>query len=152
MVLTPGYCRASSKLTRANWRPERSAVGKVKWRPALGSTAQNTWAVPERRYWLSPLASLPGWRPPDRAQVGRQSHWLLIQAHHRLLGVVGPFIGRQDVLHLGDVVLVEFGHAPHFFPPRLEVVMQHQSPNGFAAHLPYQPALDCFLGHQPHGP
>jgi len=30
--------------------------------------------------------------------------------------------------------------------------MQQQQPNGFAAHLRHQPALDCFLGHQPHGP
>ena len=30
--------------------------------------------------------------------------------------------------------------------------MQQQPPNGFAAHLPYQPALDGFRGHQPHGP
>ena len=50
------------------------------------------------------------------AYVGVQRDRLLIQAHHRLLGIVVPFIRLQNILHLGDVFLIEFGHAPHFFP------------------------------------
>ena len=50
------------------------------------------------------------------ADVGVQRDWLLVQAHHRLLGIVRPFIRLQNVFHLGDVVFIEFGHAPHFFP------------------------------------
>ncbi len=40
--------------------PERSGVAKVKWRPALGSTAQKTLAIPQRSYSLSCRASRPG--------------------------------------------------------------------------------------------
>jgi hypothetical protein len=31
-------------------------------------------------------------------------------------GIVRLFVRLQNVFHLGDVVVVEFGHAPHFFP------------------------------------
>src|SRR5229473_835518 len=48
------------KATCANSNAERSGVGKVKCRPALGSTAQKTFAVPQRSYSLSRLASRPG--------------------------------------------------------------------------------------------
>ena len=51
-----------------------------------------------------------------RADVGVQGDWFLIQAHDRLLGIVGLFIRLQNILHLGDVVFIEFGHAPHSFP------------------------------------
>ena len=44
----------------ANSNAERSGVGKVKCRPALGSTAKKTLAVPRRSYSLSRLASRPG--------------------------------------------------------------------------------------------
>jgi len=44
----------------ANSKPERSGVAKVKWRPAFGSTAQKTLAVPLRLYSLSRRASRPG--------------------------------------------------------------------------------------------
>jgi hypothetical protein len=59
IVFASGY--ASAKVTQpwANSKPERSGVGKVKWRPALGSTAQKTLAV-RRSYSLSRLASRPG--------------------------------------------------------------------------------------------
>ena len=50
------------------------------------------------------------------AHVGVQRDWLLIQTHHRFLGIVGLFIRLQNVFHLGDVLVIEFGHAPHFFP------------------------------------
>ena len=55
-----GYCKAKWNRTCANWNPDRSVVGKVKCRPALGSTAQKTLAVPQRSYSLSRLASRPG--------------------------------------------------------------------------------------------
>src|SRR6266852_4745291 len=40
---------------------------------------------------------------------------LLVQAEHRLLGIVWLFIRLQHVLHLGDIVLIEIGHHPTFF-------------------------------------
>jgi hypothetical protein len=33
-----------------------------------------------------------------------------------LAGIVRLFVRLQNVFHLGDVLVVEFGHAPHFFP------------------------------------
>jgi hypothetical protein len=33
-----------------------------------------------------------------------------------LFGIVRPLICLQNVLHFGDVLFIEFGHAPHFFP------------------------------------
>ena len=60
------------------------------------------------------LASRLGWG--SGADIGRQRDRLLIQTHHWLGAVARPFLGLQDVFHLGDVFLVEFGHAPHFFP------------------------------------
>src|SRR5580658_7168611 len=50
------------------------------------------------------------------ADIGMQGDWLLVQTHHWFLGIVGFFIRFQNVLHLGDVVFIEFCHAPHFFP------------------------------------
>ena len=48
--------------------------------------------------------------------VGVQRDRLLIQTYHRLVGIVGLFVRLQNVFHLGDVGVIEFGHAPHFFP------------------------------------
>ena len=62
----------------------------------------------------------PGFPPrragEARADIGVQRDRLLIQTDHRFFGIVGLFIRLQNVLHLGDVVFIEFGHAPHFFP------------------------------------
>src|SRR5512135_2844253 len=110
------YCIASSQATRANSKAERSGVGKVKCRPAFGSTAQKTLAVPRRSYSLSRRAS------GDR---------LLIQTDYRFLLVIRPFVYFQDVFHLGDVFFIEVGHHPHFFPPRFEIVAQQENANGF---------------------
>src|SRR6266851_3738875 len=60
MVWASGYANAKVTTTWANSKPERSGVGKVKCRPAFGSTAQKTLAVPQRSYSLSRLASRPG--------------------------------------------------------------------------------------------
>ena len=48
--------------------------------------------------------------------IGMQSDRLLVQAEHRLLGIVWLFVRLQHVLHLGDIVIIEIGHHPHFFP------------------------------------
>ena len=47
-----------------------------------------------------------------------QRDWLLIQAHHRFLRIVGLLVRRQNILHLGNIFFIQFRHAPHFFPPR----------------------------------
>src|ERR1700684_927518 len=61
--------KGSSKTTWANSTAERSGGGNVKCRPAFGSTAQKTLAVPQRSYSLSRLASRPGFA----AEAGRTS-------------------------------------------------------------------------------
>jgi hypothetical protein len=33
-----------------------------------------------------------------------------------LLGIEGFLIDLQNILHLVDIVFIEFAHAPHFFP------------------------------------
>src|ERR1700740_835697 len=60
MVLAAGYANAKVTATWANSKADLSGVGKVKCRPAFGSTAQKTLAVPHRSYSLSRRASLPG--------------------------------------------------------------------------------------------
>src|SRR5579863_4569654 len=44
------------------------------------------------------------------------------------------------------------GAPPHFFPPRLEVVVEEQNSDGFPSHARNQFPLHGFLYHQPHGP
>src|SRR3954447_7697826 len=50
------------------------------------------------------------------ADISMECNRLLIQTHRRFLEIIGPFIGLQNILHLGDVLVIEFGHTPHFFP------------------------------------
>src|SRR6266849_2808704 len=69
MVWASGYANAKVTTTWANSKPERSGVAKVKWRPALGSSAQKTLAVPQRSYSLSRRASRPG----TAGEAGRTS-------------------------------------------------------------------------------
>jgi hypothetical protein len=33
-----------------------------------------------------------------------------------LLRIIWPLVYFQDVFHLGDVVVIQVGHHPHFFP------------------------------------
>jgi hypothetical protein len=48
--------------------------------------------------------------------IGVQRDRLFIQTDHRFLRVIRPFVNLQNILHFGDVIFVEFGHSPHFFP------------------------------------
>jgi hypothetical protein len=50
------------------------------------------------------------------ANIGVQGDRLLVQADYRLLRIIGLLIRLQHILHLGDVVVIEIGHHPHFFP------------------------------------
>src|SRR3982751_1577598 len=64
---------------------------------------------------------VPSCLPPrrgrrSRTDIGVQRDGLLIQTYHRLLEMVRLLIGFQNLFHLGEVLLVEFRHAPHFFP------------------------------------
>ena len=52
----------------------------------------------------------------EATDLGMQRNRLLIQTHYGLLRIVWPFIRLQGVLHIGNVVFIEVGHAPHLFP------------------------------------
>src|SRR5260370_37298850 len=45
-----------------------------------------------------------------------QHHRFLVDTHHRFPCRERLFVHCQHILHAHDVVLIEFGHAPHFFP------------------------------------
>src|SRR5437763_14266300 len=101
IVFASGYAIANVTATRANSKPERSGVAKVKWRPAFGSTAQKTLAVPRRSYSLSRRASRPG----IAGEAGRRSACRVIGFSSTqitgLLPVIRPFVHLQDVFHFG---------------------------------------------------
>src|SRR5436309_2223608 len=87
IVSASGYWSANWQTTCANSNPERSGVAKVKWRPALGSTAQKTLARATTLVFAI-VSCLPPWLGWRRwADVGVKGNWLLIQAHHGRLGV-----------------------------------------------------------------
>src|SRR5271165_3171098 len=50
------------------------------------------------------------------ANVPVQHYRLFVDANHRLLLRERPFIESQNVFHAPDVLLIQFRHAPHFFP------------------------------------
>src|SRR5437867_45651 len=62
--------------------------------------------------------------PRDSSRSHRQGRTNLLVEHHRLLVDTNHrfpltqrlFIHGQDVLHAPDVLLIQFRHAPHFFP------------------------------------
>src|SRR3989475_11704148 len=80
------------------------------------------------------LIVLFGWLPrlgwDRRAHIGVQHDRLFVQANDRLGGIVRLFIDGQHILHLPDVLFIQFRDAPHFFPPRLQVVALQQNPDG----------------------
>src|ERR1017187_5713001 len=95
---------------RTIWRGECEVPARLRFYRAedIGCATALVFVVPSR------LPSRCNWRGgPD---VGMQRDRLLVQAHHRLLWIAGVFIRLQHILHLRDVLFIEFGHAPHFFP------------------------------------
>src|SRR5713101_8924538 len=74
----------------------------------IGGPAPLIFVVPSR------LSSWNRWR--SGPQVGVQSDRLLVYAEHRLLRVIRPFVHLQDVFHLGDILIIQVGYHPHFFP------------------------------------
>ena len=59
---------------------------------------------------------LSGSHRPRRTHVRMQRYRLFVQAYYRFVHPIRFLIDRQYVLHLFEVVLVQFRHAPHFFP------------------------------------
>jgi hypothetical protein len=107
---------ATSKVTCANSNAERSGVGKGEVSARFG--LYRTENIGRTAAFVFVIA--PGFPTGDGrrggADIGMQSDRLLVQTHHRLFGIEWLFIYSQDVFHFADVGLIEFGHAPHFFP------------------------------------
>src|SRR5215471_2522308 len=152
MVFTSGYCIAKLQATRANSKADRLGVGKVKCRPAFGSTAQKTLAVPHRSYSLSRRASRPG----CAGETGRTSACSVTGFSSRhTTGSVGSY-GFSYVARTSSILAMysSSSSATHhiFFPPRLEVVVQQQNPDGFSSHAGNQTTFHRLLRHQTHRP
>src|SRR5215470_18264873 len=152
MVFTSGYCIAKLKATRANSKADRLGVGKGKCRPAFGSTAQKTLAVPHRSYSLSRRASRPG----CAGQTGRTSACRVTDFSSRhTTGSAGSY-GFSYVSKTSSILAMysSLSSATHhiFFPPRLEVVVQEQNPDRFPSHARDQAPLDGLLCYQTDRP
>src|SRR5450755_2194605 len=152
MVSAAGYRQANSKATCSNSRAERSGVANVKCRPALGSTAQKTLAVPQRSYSLSRLASRPG----ATGEAGRTSACSVTGFSSRHTTGSSGLEGISYVSSTSSIFATysSLSSATHhiFFPPRLEVVVEQQNPNGLSSDSRNQFPLHRFFGHQAHGP
>jgi hypothetical protein len=62
-------------------------------------------------------------------------------------------LGCQHIFPLGDVLVMEFGATSHFFPPRLQLVVEKKkNPNRFPPYFRNQFACDRFFGHHSDGP
>src|ERR1700687_2089746 len=62
------------------------------------------------------LGDLARTRREGRSQIRVERDRFFVQANHRLDGTIGVLINCQDVFHLADVLGVQVGDAPHFFP------------------------------------
>src|ERR1044071_10209963 len=95
-------------------RSVRGGEGKVATRLGLDGAEDISRAT--ALILVIPPRFAPRRRRRCRTHVRVQCNWLLVQTYHWLLRIIWLFIDFQDVFPLGDVVLVEIGHAPHFFP------------------------------------
>src|SRR6185437_12942929 len=90
--------------------------GKGEMTPRLWLHGTKDIGGPAAFIFVIPPRFPSGRRRRRRSHIGVQGDRLLIQTDHRLLPVVWPFVHFQDIFHLGDVVFIEVGHHPHFFP------------------------------------
>src|SRR5580658_5448006 len=69
----------------------------------------------------TPIFGIPTGHPSRLHRYRRpdflmQNHRFLVDTHHRFPRRERLFIHGQHILHARDILLIEFGHAPHFFP------------------------------------
>src|SRR5260370_18593770 len=69
----------------------------------------------------TPIFAIPTGHPPRLHSYRRpdflmQNHRFLVDTHHWFPCRERLLIDCQYILHARDVLLIEFGHAPHFFP------------------------------------
>src|ERR1700728_4282190 len=77
---------------------------------------QNTLAVPQRSYSLSRFCHAAGFHGDGVSDLVVESDWLFVHTHHRFFGRQRLFIDLQHRFHMLDIVVVEVGNTPHFFP------------------------------------
>jgi len=126
-------------------------VGRVKCRPAFGSTAQKT--LPCRivctRCPVLPSGQGQQNRRPD---VGVQRDRLLVQADDGFGRSVGLFISRPERLPSLDVLPIQFRHATTFFSRHGFRSWLSNKIRTVSRHLGHQFALDGLFGDQTNGP
>jgi hypothetical protein len=69
-----------------------------------------------------------------------------------LFGIGRPLVHLQHVFDPGDIVVIEIGHYPHFFPPRFQIVAQREKPDGFPSNAGNQFAFDGFFSDRTYRP
>src|ERR1700682_3936168 len=62
------------------------------------------------------LGDLARTRRQGRSQIRVERDRFFVQANHRLGGTIGVLINCQNVVHLAEILGVQVGDAPHFFP------------------------------------
>src|SRR4051812_13956360 len=136
----------------ANRGEERLIVTLVKCRPALGSTPQNTFAVPRRSYSLSRRATRPGFM----ATGGRTSRCKTTgfsSSHTTGSFSESGFSYTASTSSMRAIYSSSSVGTHHiFFPPRLEIVGFQQDPDGLPAHAGHQLALHYLFHQQAHRP
>lgn len=65
---------------------------------------------------------------------------------------MGPFVKLQQVFHPGDILFIEFGYAPQFFPPRFQIVALEEYANRFPVDARHQFLLDRLLRYTANRP
>jgi hypothetical protein len=116
MVLASGYARANSAMDLSEFKPRTIRCGKGEMAACL--RLYSTENIRRTAALVFVIAS----RFPSRLSGGEgtnlcmQRNRFLIQTHYWLLKIVWPFIRLQGVLHIGNVVFIEVGDTPHFFP------------------------------------
>ena len=105
-----GHGHLSELKTGSIRRGEREMTAGLRLHGAenIGRPATLIFVIPPR---------LASWRRRRGGpHVRMQGNGLLVSADHRWRWIVRPFVYFQHVFHLGDVVIVEIRHHPHFFP------------------------------------
>src|SRR5262249_37293403 len=105
-----GYRHLGELEARTIWRGEGEVPPGLWLYSAedIGGPAAFVFVIPAR---FSSLRCPRGW-----SHIGVQGDRLLIHTDYRLSLVIGPLVYFEDVFHLGDVVVIQVGHHPHFFP------------------------------------
>ena len=107
-------CHGDRHLGELEARSIRRGEGEVP--PGFGLYGAKDIGGPAALVFVIPARFPSGRCRRGWSHIGVQGDWLLIQTDDRLLRVLRPLIDFQNVFHLGDIVVIQVGHLPHFFP------------------------------------